>query len=220
MIFPKKFVKNHPTFAQNLLVNQNRLTSHFDTYATMKHMLQIPFGPPYKSNRTIGRSFFEPIPEMRTCDDAGIAVHWCLCLRWKEASPYSVRYKQDRTHENKETAQKGTLALVHNINQLLEKEGEGKCRYPLELRNIHHVQYVELGDNVKANLTVGNRITYQTQFELSPGGAVLDGTFDVEWITNTTTTVIPDHHFSRLNEYGEQSCKPKPHLRIFCECKD
>jgi hypothetical protein len=90
IVLPQWFIKKNLKQAYTLAMNQDKLTSHFDTYATLKHLLQVPFSAPYQNDRTIGRSLFEPIPVDRTCQEAGIADQWCVCLRWKEIDSKNV----------------------------------------------------------------------------------------------------------------------------------
>ena len=103
MAFPKWFKKRHPRLAKNLKTNTNRLTSWFDSYVTLNHLLDYPNEP---TKEKYGVSLLTEVPLERTCSNAGIPAHWCPCVLWSEVSQY---------HNH---AQKAVLAAVEHINAL------------------------------------------------------------------------------------------------------
>lgn len=93
-IFPKSFKEKYPLAIRNFQKNSRRLTTHFDIYATLKDILKLDTDS--LSNENVARrtqnlkercsnhlprgiSLFLEIPEMRTCESAGIESHWCMC---------------------------------------------------------------------------------------------------------------------------------------------
>lgn len=115
VILPEWVSVKHPSWKESLRDNRLRLTSTYDIYATFKHILST-LNNKRKStdieqqllnnivNQSVrnhfataskGLSFFEPIPLIRTCDDAGIAQWLCLCHEGQQKQldpehPYSL----------------------------------------------------------------------------------------------------------------------------------
>ncbi|RUS79191.1 hypothetical protein EGW08_013049 [Elysia chlorotica] len=80
-VFPPWFEKKYPDLIRMLRINQNRLTSHFDTYATLQDLLNFKgvVGPKGKlTERSI--SLFREIPVYRTCPHAQIPWEYCACF--------------------------------------------------------------------------------------------------------------------------------------------
>ncbi|KHJ87428.1 hypothetical protein OESDEN_12799, partial [Oesophagostomum dentatum] len=84
---PAKFRKSEQgrQMYANLLSNRDRLTTPFDIHATLWDILHVPedlSSVQDASKRSL--SLFRPIPEHRTCTQAGISAHWCTCLNWED----------------------------------------------------------------------------------------------------------------------------------------
>lgn len=71
--------KNASVLRQIARDNQFRLTSHFDVYATLQHVLTGHTG----SGGQYGQSLLAPVPLGRTCAQAGIQPQYCLCDRYE-----------------------------------------------------------------------------------------------------------------------------------------
>lgn len=79
---PEWFQDKYPELQNNLLHNSRVLTSPFDVYATLRHILSYP---QYPKEILVGQSLFSRIdPKNRTCASAGVADHWCPCLDLEE----------------------------------------------------------------------------------------------------------------------------------------
>ncbi|EYB84592.1 hypothetical protein Y032_0314g2249 [Ancylostoma ceylanicum] len=111
---PEKFRKTEhgKKMYANLMKNKDRLTTPFDIHATLMDILHLP-----KDLTTVqdtskrSLSLFRPIPDDRTCAQAGVDVHWCTCLNWQDAMG---------TPEDKEISQQLALAIVGVINKQLK----------------------------------------------------------------------------------------------------
>ena len=82
IFFSDWFRRKYPGLASNLATNANRLTTPFDVYETLQHILDADWptleeeaGRKMKG-RSRGYSLFEKIPEERSCEDAEILPHW------------------------------------------------------------------------------------------------------------------------------------------------
>ncbi|CAG2219197.1 unnamed protein product [Mytilus edulis] len=80
LVVPQELKEAYPNLHENLKTNINRLTSPFDAYETIVDILNENFksqevAVPYPR----GISLFRPIPNDRSCADAGIDEHNCVC---------------------------------------------------------------------------------------------------------------------------------------------
>ncbi|PIO59860.1 hypothetical protein TELCIR_18664, partial [Teladorsagia circumcincta] len=71
---------------ENLQRNKDRLSTPFDIHATLMDVLHLPEDlTTVQDAKKRSLSLFRPIPEERTCADAGVEPHWCTCLNWQDA---------------------------------------------------------------------------------------------------------------------------------------
>lgn len=80
---PEWFRREYPYAATSLGNNQNRLTSPYDFYLTLKDILRKS-GRVFKGTDNAYscprcQSLFKPVPLNRTCAQAGISDVWCTC---------------------------------------------------------------------------------------------------------------------------------------------
>ncbi|KAK5972179.1 Elongation factor Tu [Trichostrongylus colubriformis] len=97
---------------ENLEKNKDRLTTPFDIHATLMDVLHLPEDLTTvqdTTNRSL--SLFRPIPEDRTCAQAGVEPHWCTCLNWQNALS---------APEDQAVANQLALAIVDVINRQLK----------------------------------------------------------------------------------------------------
>ncbi|KAJ7357528.1 hypothetical protein OS493_024333 [Desmophyllum pertusum] len=81
---PNWFTEKYPGLYSNLVQNSKVLTTPFDVYVTLRHILSYPSHP---SEITTGQSLFKRIDsDSRTCTNAGVEEHWCPCLNLEEVS--------------------------------------------------------------------------------------------------------------------------------------
>jgi len=63
--------------------NAERVTSHYDVYKTLSQISQMAGDPADQKSEGfrdgLGQSLLQPIPEGRTCRQAGIPDTWCAC---------------------------------------------------------------------------------------------------------------------------------------------
>lgn len=82
--FPPKFQSTHEEWISNIWINTGRLTTPYDLFHTLNHLL----GDAYKSKtvpkRMIGQTLFEVVPHNRTCRSEGIDLDICSCVHWKQ----------------------------------------------------------------------------------------------------------------------------------------
>ncbi|KAL1498107.1 hypothetical protein ABEB36_008961 [Hypothenemus hampei] len=79
---PKWFKNEYPREVRNFEENTEILTSNYDLYMTLQHILKFSVAN-YSITSARGcpncRSLFEKIPDYRDCSSAGIPKRWCTC---------------------------------------------------------------------------------------------------------------------------------------------
>ncbi|KAI6225508.1 hypothetical protein M3Y99_01333000 [Aphelenchoides fujianensis] len=91
---PQMFRAAHPEAYRNLIANKNRLVSNFDLHETFRDVLRIHEQP----HNPVGISLFRRLPAHRTCEDARIAEHHCMCLH-EERMELSLHDQVDREQQ-------------------------------------------------------------------------------------------------------------------------
>jgi len=207
---PDYFPAEFPDIINNLRNNQDSLTTPYDLFATFQHTLNFPDAPQFPPYQ---QSLFSPIPLSRTCADARVDSHWCSC-------------RQRESVEISDEIVRGTQLLVAELNSRLHEHGEGRCAEIFLSKVISAEKYAYDNKMITFNESsnkdgrvpkFGNNIRvtveYQVQFELQPGGGILEGDFKL--VGNNLEVGM---HFSRVNEYGTLKCSPNPMVREFCVC--
>ena len=69
-------------------MNKERLATPFDIHETLKTVLNIYNAEKPVTYKDRGISLLNRIPVNRTCDSAGIALHWCTCMQQKVKSQF------------------------------------------------------------------------------------------------------------------------------------
>ncbi|KAL3278183.1 hypothetical protein HHI36_013522 [Cryptolaemus montrouzieri] len=202
---PANFVRKYPRASSNLKMNLRKLTTPFDLHETL-YDLSIPDNlnsefieaGHRKSETKTGLSLFHQIKPTRTCEDAGIANHWCACMK---STPVEI------TAEIIDT----TNYAVNYLNGLLK--GYKECA-KLQLKKVRNAQRLS-----HATKSLESKIDVQdflVSFETEPG----DGSFEATIRKTGKRKLEIVGTVSRLNLYGKQSaCITDFHLKLYCYCK-
>ncbi|CAG9761091.1 unnamed protein product [Ceutorhynchus assimilis] len=79
---PDWFKLEYPAETKHLDENTRKLTSNYDLYMTLQHIFKLS-GISEEVSQSLAcpqcRSFFEKIPDDRSCEEAGIPEIWCTC---------------------------------------------------------------------------------------------------------------------------------------------
>ncbi|PVD34583.1 hypothetical protein C0Q70_05859 [Pomacea canaliculata] len=219
LVFPPWFKDKYPELHRNLRINSNRLTTPFDVYETLKEILTFDGVVRTASVSDQGISLFRVIPETRSCAQAQILPHWCMCMKRKKL-PESAPFVWNTA-----------LALVAKINEFL-KSYLSVCA-KLRLKTVVNAEQLVVNDNVLRfeesvhdviNRTVryGNRtegmLVYQLTVVTEPGEAMFEGTLKrMKGESRKGFSLAGD--VSRINAYGSQSsCIDSFTLKKFCYC--
>ncbi|CAJ0601293.1 unnamed protein product [Cylicocyclus nassatus] len=212
--------------AENLRGNKNRLTTPFDIHATLMDILHLPkdlSAMQDTSKRSL--SLFRPIPENRTCSQAGIEAHWCTCLKWEDAM---------NTPEDKEMSQKLALAIVSVINRQLKdvfhlcaklslKELlEAKKLVPNE--GLLKYKNVKDKDGFVPDLSGKTKTAfahYQIKLRTKPGNAVYEVTLFYDFVAKEVHIDLNSiSHPSKFGDAPHCIINDNYFLATFCVCHD
>ncbi|XP_073824865.1 uncharacterized protein isoform X3 [Musca autumnalis] len=212
-LYPSWFKQKYPEAMANMELNAKRLTTPFDLHATMFDLLDLR---QLKANRLCKRtaelydpdtnlprsiSLFLPIPINRTCENAGIASHWCSCHQRQELPTNDAR------------VQRAARYIVKLINDRLKDHPQCRVLYLNSITDAtvaqpHHKIVKELGIS---DYTIDITLRLQTK----PGLGLFESTvrLDTNYGTALTGTI------SRINLYSSQSyCIDDYALKMFCYC--
>ena len=215
MTFPERFKAKYPALDKNLKINTQRLTSWYDSYATLNHILTYPKEPDGVVN---GKSLLTEIPAVRSCENAHIPSHWCPCLQLtavdsvhnhvQRAASEAVRYMND-LNMRESLAAKQCAPLT--LSQVKHSEVETPSNEVLRFYQSKNGQYVSHeGPGVK------NKCNYQITFQTVPNNGIFETS-----VTYSRGEFQITGDVSRIDAYGDQ---PKciadllPHLRKYCFC--
>ena len=199
---PEWFREEEPEAYQALTVNQNRLTSPYDVYETLRDILIRAGGEAISSSGCPNcGSLFKPVPMERGCEDAGVASHWCVCTAF-----------QNEDTSNKIVAA-GARKIVDHIESIVKnyknKKGKRLCAKQ-KLKKIHRVHRVL---DLVGNSTSASEYFYMIQ--VTPGDAKFEATVRYYGPGNYT---ISDEEVSRINAYAFSAKCLDFGQKRFCHC--
>lgn len=171
-----------------------------------------------------GISLFDEILSSRSCADAFIEPHWCVCLNWKP-----INDTQD------ETVMQVARKVVQTINDQTAVSNDLCSRlYLHEVKwaaklaphdNLLRFKQTNDGDGFLADLSSSRMKVssemYQVKIIVRPGDSIFEASVQHHLKDNTFDVNLGA--ISRVNKYGNQaSCimELNPELRKYCYCKD
>lgn len=221
LFVPTQFREKFPSKYRNFVANTGRLVVPSDIHETFLDIINEKSD--YKKagiNRSI-YSLFTPIPETRTCSDAGVEPHWCACL------------KADTVSISDPTVKTATLKIVSFINDLMQ-DFSTMC-HKLTLSKIIKAASLGTDDNVLkfkqsadrdgrvadlGDTTRAERVHYLITFVTLPGSGVFEASVSMD--VKTGNIEAREKQISRLNAYNDApKCieDSQPQLRPYCVCR-
>lgn len=190
IVMPEWYLKlRNGSVGANLLTNRRRLTSPFDIHETLLDILGE------YSDSSFGISLFKEVPLERTCEQAGIPLHYCACHTYE---PISL----DDTH-----VQKTAESVIQYINRLT-RPLRSKC------------ESVELVDVENAEKRVSDSVSmlfFRVTVRTGPNDGLFEST--VRYRADDGTYDVVDGGVNRVNRYANQSsCIQERKLFPFCFC--
>ncbi|KAH8353098.1 hypothetical protein KR084_008875, partial [Drosophila pseudotakahashii] len=203
---PPWFREKYPQYVEALSQNQHRLSSNYDIYNTLKHILQIGKdvgGTKWSHDCPQCQSLFYPLPEDRSCSEAAIAEAYCTCHNYEEVKeePWTWRMAD---------------LVVDRINKYLKLNNlQDLCSdLTLKVVNITEERMLEVDEDV--NLAKGMR-HYHTKFQVHQNMAEFFAT--TLYNKETEELMINVELIGRLNEYGlDADCLDNKIQKLYCIC--
>ena len=195
-------------YIKNMKDNTNLMTSPFDMYATLQHIISWP-NYHRKRNGKFGESLFSDIKSLnRTCADAGVTKHWCACLDFEVVDV-----------DKDSTVTKIVATVINYINYLNEQVAKGYCKELSLARIIRAGRLVQKFYNESKLL----QYTYEIAFSVSPSAGEFEITRDCTLTEGGNVVIVENNVISRTNFYRHQPdciAKQHPNLRKYCYCKN
>lgn len=179
---------------ENLQKNSQVLTTNFDIYTTLRHLITFP---ERKFEHDFARSLFTDIAKLnRSCIEAGISIHYCPCVSYNKLKTQAYLPKAIAKE------------VVEHINTLLEQRND--TRLNCAQVSLHKIFKFRLVDN-KSNF----EDNYNIMLSVKPSNGRFEATV-VSLYGKLSVVAI-----NRLNLYADQSAciaRKYPHLREYCFC--
>ncbi|KAJ6636581.1 hypothetical protein Bhyg_15172, partial [Pseudolycoriella hygida] len=225
-VFPEWFKVKYSQQYQNFQDNINTLTTPFDIHATLEDILRLQSNSFNKlsnyASRSRAISLFDKIPKNRSCADAYIEPHWCVCMNWRPIND-----------TQNEFVLRAARAVVEQIN-MFTKADEHKCArlYLHEIKwaaklaphdNLMRFKQNKDFDGFLADLTSKTKVwseMYQVKIIVQPGKSIFEASVLHDLRMNEFRVKMSD--ISRVNKYGSQAIcilNSDPELRKYCYCK-
>ncbi|KAG7198833.1 hypothetical protein KM043_001802 [Ampulex compressa] len=185
-----------------LRANQNRLTSPFDLYETLRSVLRMSGG---EAEPAVGcprcGSLLEEVPRERGCEEAGVAPHWCTCTAFK---PVTV---------DDATALRGVGKFLEHVEAVVknykDKKGRRLCA-KLRSKKVHRIDRVI--DFAQDN---SSSVAYFYMIQTTPG----DGKFEVTIrYRGDGQYTVSDDEVSRINPYAISARCLERGMKQYCHC--
>ncbi|KAL9978380.1 hypothetical protein ACROYT_G015885 [Oculina patagonica] len=223
---PKWFSEKYPDLHGNLVHNSKVLTTPFDVYATLRHLLSYPN---YPNVTTPGQSLFNKIDkDSRTCENAGVEEHWCPCLNLEEISTDEPLIKKLAevvvTHINNLMFQKYQLEklchklVLKEIKSAFRDMPSEKMQYFAESKRDDECDSCGLKFGQKSANTLVDDTLYQLQLVTLPN----EGFYEASFKMNKGVPSLAGD-ISRINAYKDQPyciAEKFPLLRKYCYCSE
>ncbi|XP_055878391.1 uncharacterized protein LOC106078729 [Biomphalaria glabrata] len=207
LTIPQWFLTKYPGVEKNLETNTARLTTHFDTFETLRESLYFGSSEtPLRKNKH-GVSLFQEIPITRTCSDIPIPPEFCLCGQKGYSASLDVKSKL------------ASILAQHVMSEIATNVNTTLCAN-LTLKSIVQIDDVQLSEALQKD--ANNRKIYKVRLLTSPGDALFEGTVFTEEGASTEGQgkLVVAKVIERLNLYrGQAECVESANERLFCYCK-
>lgn len=200
-VIPPVYLKEkYPEYVSGLETNTHRLTTLYDVYQTMHHLLHIEGKHEKKhvqNSKRNGQSLFFPISAERNCSTAPLLPIECLCATNKKIS------------KNSKIVQNGAEFAVENMNNRIKAFNKSKVCLRLSLQLVMESTQLSKNENkfIKILLTI----------LVKPSKGILEVLIGY---THDTKQYSLLSDFDRINEYGNEShCVNDREIKSICYCK-
>lgn len=202
---PPWFRVLHPELVQGLRINGKRLASAYDLHLTLQHLLELGERWPHPVDQLFDcpscQTLLAPLPENRTCSDAGIGEPHCPCDTYKQLTMPQIQQLS-----------LGKL-LVSGINDFLHHRNLQQLCSNLTLKSVTKVLR-------RVDGKISNGTTYRVVFSAKPNNPKFSATTRYNHRRNLLEYQNVDS-IGRLNSYRRDSdCLSRLTGRKFCICRN
>lgn len=199
---PEWFRRENPEAHRALAVNQNRLTSPFDLYETLRDVVGLAGGEAEPSTGcSTCQSLFSPVPRERSCRDAGIAYHWCTCTAFRPVD------RDDRIVAD--GARKFLDHVEGIVKDYKDKKGRRLCAR-LQLKKVHRVERV-----VDFDTGAAPDAAYFYMIQTTPGNGMYEVTIRYHGDGNYS---LSNSEISRIDLYASSARCLNHGMKQYCHC--
>ena len=220
---PPSLKAQYPSWYENLKENAHRLTSHLDIYPTLEDILHLSYldenGTDFKfkhlnwenSPNRSAYSFFEPIPDTRTCESALIPQENCPC---------GLDIHDAIGEGRHEIAKNLTDRMFNLMNGYLRDEIKKNVCVPLEPEELTYLRTIRNG-TLKDISSEGGQIRY-SEYTLGVVVKYSGATYDGFARVMDNGKILMDDRSIRLMTPvpGQSSCLPAHEYQEYCMCRD
>lgn len=198
---PKWFRNKFHDEYKNFLTNSERLTTPFDVYMTLQHLLVL-FGYDHQQTPSSAcpkcKSLFREADFDRSCEDAGVEQHWCTC---------SGHFHLDVSHPKAISASRFALEHIQSLTAREFPEESKKC-FKFKLKRVVTAGISEkfAAKNVSYIFVIFETVPY----------ALFEATVEVD----ECRVFSINGDITRVDYYGDNSkCTEEAVLKKYCYCK-
>lgn len=199
-----KHDERYKKYASALTINKNRLTSTYDMYLTIKHMLSLS-GRLKKNHKLKAEScpkctsLLTEVPNNRSCEDAGIPSHFCAC---------EENQSESTNQDDNKAIGEGVVSFINS--NLYNHNVTSVCRQ-LILDKVVHNTMMKGADWSKEH--------YRIDLSTSPNFGAYEANVECSRRGGAEITDVKVVSVFRTNSYAEDSkCISVPDLLQFCSC--
>lgn len=223
---PSWFRKKHARMMHNLKTNSHVLTSHFDIYHTLRHMISLNNYTKSRDKKGESLLLTNVARLNRTCAQAGIPLHYCPCTEFKSVlidDTQVVKVTEEVVNYiNKLLSDKtllGSLCTKLKLKEILRAQVRTPTKEVRTYKGTHETSEcdrcgISFQESGKLPLT-----SYEILLRVEPSQGLYEAT--VEFLHDTKMIRV-NPEISRVNRYGDQpKCVQRkyPGLRKYCFCK-
>lgn len=200
---PTSFKEAYGIQYTNVLENSLRLTTPFDLYMTLQEILtlsELNYDVEPSVSCPECKSLFDKIPEVRSCEEAGIQAAWCMCIPYRQFNPESS------------LAIAGANFVINETGKIISQSGVDRLKCDrLQLNRVIRSHMSVASDEWYTNKS------YMTVLFETSSKMLLEATIQVN---DGNPKFYVTGKISRLDQYRYTSqCVHTELLKTYCHCK-
>ncbi|KAJ8968396.1 hypothetical protein NQ317_007789 [Molorchus minor] len=199
---PEKFRLAHQEEYKHLQQNSERLTTPYDLYMTLQHILHLSNNS-FVQSPSQGclecQSLLKPVPLSRTCSQCGIPQAYCTCSTYEQIN------------KNEPIVLEASKYFIGRLNEKVQSYGNASRGCSVYFLNkVSHARSLVIKSKSEQNVMVVVETNPEAIFE-----ATVKVTYDKYY--NSTFSLL---EVNRLDRYAPKTfCVKDSPVQIYCYCK-